>query len=137
MLLVVIDEGIGHRGLAIVVERDLAHAAACDLAPGLPVRLILDEVIGDLRCRIAEVDRVPDRESLDAPDLIVPAISDGRPRPVTLTLPIFPASVTTCAAATTPTVVGAMIDLQIRLRRQTGPWLRGSSCRPGRRHRRW
>ena len=46
-----------------------------------------------------------------------PAISDGRPRPVTLISPTLPASVTAWQDANIPTVVGSDNRLQIRVRR--------------------
>ncbi|MNL63633.1 hypothetical protein D3C87_1877860 [compost metagenome] len=51
--------------------------------------------------------------SFVAPDLMAPAISEGRPRPVTKTSPILFASLTACEAARTPTVVGATMTLTL------------------------
>jgi hypothetical protein len=45
-------------------DLDLAHAAGFDFGARLAGRVTLDEVIGDLRCGVAEVDRVPDGEFL-------------------------------------------------------------------------
>ncbi|MOA53028.1 hypothetical protein D3C78_1764200 [compost metagenome] len=47
-----------------------------------------------------------------APDFTAPAISDGKPSPVTYTLPILPWSFTACAAATMPTEDGETITFK-------------------------
>ena len=59
----IINKRIAHRALEIVVELQRAHAAHLDFGAWLGFRTV-DQLVGQHRGGIAEVDRVPDREGL-------------------------------------------------------------------------
>src|SRR3954468_22763853 len=57
-------EGLRHHDDAVFADLDLAHTAGGDLVTRHAFDGALDQVVGDLGRRVAEVDRVPDGERL-------------------------------------------------------------------------
>ena len=130
-------EGRSHRSRVGVVERDLADAADRDLGAGLGLGLLGRELVGDLDGRVAEVDRVPERDGLRSA-VVDELLELGRQRKAGDVDLADQALVGDDLRGGDDADGGRRDDrLEVRIGWRSGPWLRWCTSPSRHRRRRW